>query len=124
MAKIELTFDQELNSSLQVGDTVWYVPTSNVGGYETASTSDTAFEKLGPVLEISPQYTKPIITVDLAPSFVPGSVTTSTFIMFSKDKTVNSAGLKGYYAELEFVNNSNKKIELFSVGSEVVQSSK
>jgi len=119
MAKIELTFDQELNSSLQVGDIIWYVPTSNVGGYETASTDDNAFEKLGPVTELSGQYLKPKITV-----VIPQNINTSTFIMFSKDKTVNSAGLKGYYAELEFVNNSNRKIELFSVGSEVVQSSK
>ena len=124
MAKIELTFDQELNSSLQIGDIIWYVPTSNVGGYETASTDDNAFEKLGPVTELSGQYLKPKITGDLIYNVIPQNISTSTFIMFSKDKTVNSAGLKGYYAELEFVNNSNQKIELFSVGSEVVQSSK
>ena len=119
MAQIKLTFDQDLNSSLQVGDTIWYVLTSDIGGYETALTSNNSFEKLGVVAEISPQYTKPIITVDLLPNFISNSVNTNTFIMFSKNKTVNSDGLKGYYAELEFSNNSNKKIELFSVGSEI-----
>jgi len=124
MAQIKLIFDQELNSSLQVGDTVWYAPTSNVGSYQTASTSDNAFEKLGVAIELSAQYTKPTITVDLEPSIIATNVTTSNFIMFSKNKAVNSSGLKGYYAELDFTNNSNKKIELFSVSSEVSQSSK
>ena len=124
MAQIKLIFDQELNSSLQVGDTVWYAPTSNVGSYQTASTNDNAFEKLGVVIELSAQYTKPTITVDLEPSIIATNVTTSNFIMFSKNKAVNSSGLKGYYAELDFTNNSNKKIELFSVSSEVSQSSK
>tara|TARA_R110001583_G_scaffold68544_4_gene194930 strand:+ start:527 stop:898 length:372 start_codon:yes stop_codon:yes gene_type:complete len=122
--KAKLTFDQDLNSSLQVGDIIWYVPTPEVGGYKTASTNDNAFEKLGPVTELSDQYLKPQVTVDLIYGVIPQNITTDTFIMFSKNKAVNSAGLKGYYAELEFVNNSNKKIELFSVGSEVVQSSK
>tara|TARA_R100001440_G_scaffold18787_2_gene31790 strand:- start:487 stop:861 length:375 start_codon:yes stop_codon:yes gene_type:complete len=124
MAQIKLTFDQDLNSSLQVGDTIWYVLTSDIGGYETALTSNNSFEKLGVVAEISPQYTKPIITVDLLPNFISNSVSTNTFIMFSKNKTVNSDGLKGYYAELEFSNNSNKRIELFSIGSEINESSK
>jgi len=48
----------------------------------------------------------------------------NTFIMFSKNNKVNSSSLKGYYAELEFVNNSNKKIELFAVSSEISESSK
>jgi len=32
--------------------------------------------------------------------------------------------LLGYYASVNFVNNSTDKIELFSVGSDVVESSK
>ena len=48
----------------------------------------------------------------------------NSFIMFSKSNNVNSASLKGYYAQVEFRNNSNKKAELFAVGSEIVQSSK
>ena len=123
--KVKLTFDQDLNSSLQVGDIVWYVTLDEVGGYKTASTNDNSFKKLGIVTELSDQYLQPQVTVDLiyGNSAISG-LNTLSFIMFSKNKAVNSAGLKGYYAELQFVNNSNKKIELFSVGSEVVQSSK
>ena len=50
---------------------------------------------------------------------LPGS-----FIMFGKDKKVNTSSLLGYYAEIKFVNDSTDKIELFSVGSAVAESSK
>ena len=47
-----------------------------------------------------------------------------SFIMFSKSNSVNMSALKGYYAEVEFKNESSDKIELFSVGSEINESSK
>ena len=47
-----------------------------------------------------------------------------SYIMFEKDKRVNSSSLIGYYAEVEFKNNRKDKIELFAVGSEVSENSK
>ena len=44
--------------------------------------------------------------------------------MFAKDKKVNTSSLLGYYADVKFVNNSTTKAELFSVGSEIAESSK
>ena len=50
---------------------------------------------------------------------------TTDFIFFSKDNTVNSSSVLGYYSEVKFENNSNEeKSELFSVGFEVTESSK
>ena len=46
------------------------------------------------------------------------------FIIFVKDNIVNTSSLIGYFAEAEFINYSNTPAELFSVGSEVVESSK
>ena len=46
------------------------------------------------------------------------------FIIFVKDNVVNTSSLIGYFAEAEFINYSNTPAELFSVGSEVVESSK
>ena len=46
------------------------------------------------------------------------------YIMFVKDKRVNSSSILGYYADVRLVNYSTEKIELFSVGSEVTVSSK
>ena len=46
------------------------------------------------------------------------------YIMFAKNKEVNSSSLKGYYAEIKFENYSTDKIELFAVTSEASESSK
>ena len=47
-----------------------------------------------------------------------------SFFMFSKDNTVNLASVLGYHAEVQFVNNSSKKAEMFSVGVDTFDSSK
>ena len=44
--------------------------------------------------------------------------------MFSKDNTVNLASVLGYHAEVQFVNNSDKKSEMFSIGSIIQLNSK
>tara|TARA_X000001382_G_scaffold128955_1_gene119827 strand:+ start:73 stop:1071 length:999 start_codon:yes stop_codon:yes gene_type:complete len=46
------------------------------------------------------------------------------YYFFVKDTSVNTSGLLGYYAEVKLANNSTSKAELFSIGSEVFQSSK
>ena len=46
------------------------------------------------------------------------------YIMFEKDKQVNSSSLIGYYADVKLINDSKGEIELFSLGSEVSESSK
>ena len=44
--------------------------------------------------------------------------------MFSKNDVANLGDVKGYFAEVKLENDSTEKIELFSVGSEVNESSK
>jgi len=46
------------------------------------------------------------------------------FILFSKSTPSNTTSLVGYYASANFVNNSNEKVELFSVGSQIAESSR
>ena len=46
------------------------------------------------------------------------------YYFFIKDSSVNTSGLLGYYAEVKMVNNSPQKAELFSIGSEIFESSK
>jgi len=48
----------------------------------------------------------------------------STYGMFVKNQVINMSGLSGYYATAKFKNNSKTKAELFSVSSEVSESSK
>ena len=51
-------------------------------------------------------------------------VTTSSFLLFSKDNDVNLSSMLGYYADVQFKNFSTSHAELFTVGAEVTQSSK
>ena len=44
--------------------------------------------------------------------------------MFSKNKAANNTSLLGYYAEVKLSNNSIDKAELFTLGSQIVPSSK
>ena len=104
MQLVALTIPGGINTSLQIGDAVYYSSINPVGssGF-TASSSHITF--IGTVTSI-----------DLSQSKV--------FIMFGKNKAVNSSSLIGYYADVKFVNNRTDKVELFSVGSEVSESSK
>ena len=53
-----------------------------------------------------------------------GPPTISDFIMFSKDNKANLSSLLGYYSLLKLRNNSIEKSEIFSVGTDWVESSK
>jgi len=74
-------------------------------------------------IEVQLLYT---ITVDDTNFVAPLSpvLNSDSFIMFKKNEIINMSGVKGYYAEVKFKNNSTEKTELFAVGSEIVQSSK
>ena len=96
------------NISLQVGDIAYYV-TPGTSGYNSDP------EIIGKISAIGKNF----IIVPTNPG-----VTADDFIMFSKNKAVNNSSLLGYYAEVKLSNDSTDKVELFSIGSEVTQSSK
>tara|TARA_R110001592_G_scaffold78332_1_gene235089 strand:+ start:218 stop:601 length:384 start_codon:yes stop_codon:yes gene_type:complete len=122
-----LTFGSEINFSIQVGDVLYFSPTTNVGGFNTVS-SPSSIVKFGVVAGLFPNGdgnqipSNSITCIYDENTLSPPSV--NDFIMFAKDKKVNSSSLVGYYAEVEFTNYSPEKIELFSIGSEVSESSK
>tara|TARA_R100000995_G_scaffold84668_2_gene64185 strand:+ start:217 stop:543 length:327 start_codon:yes stop_codon:yes gene_type:complete len=105
----KITFTRNIqNISLQVGDIAYYV-TPDPSGYNSGP------EIIGKISAIGKNFI--IVPTD------PG-ITADDFIMFSKDKAVNNSSLLGYYAEVKLSNDSTDKVELFSIGSEVTQSSK
>tara|TARA_R100001082_G_scaffold95746_1_gene63078 strand:- start:491 stop:877 length:387 start_codon:yes stop_codon:yes gene_type:complete len=123
-----LTFSSDVNVSLQVGDIVYYSPTATTGNFSTVNNTGTivtfgvvtAIYNDGDPTLLVPPFSIVVIYDDTAVS--PPVVT--DYIMFAKNKEVNSSSLKGYYAEIKLMNYSTEKIELFSVGSEVSESSK
>jgi len=124
-----LTFSSDINTSLQVGDIVYYSATTPVpgSGFSTVPAVSTIVT-FGIVTNIfnDGNVTPPIpphsilVMYDNTTTAPP----TSEYIMFSKNKEANSSSLIGYYADIEFRNYSTDRIELFSVGSEVSENSK
>ena len=51
-------------------------------------------------------------------------LTSSHYFFFSKDKAVNTSGILGYYALVEYRNHSKKQVEMFATGTEISISSK
>ena len=109
---INLVFSNEVNSTIQVGDIVYKsVITNGVAGSPIEIGACTAINA-----------TRTTITCDILE--YDDRPTTNDFILFAKDNKANLSSLKGYYAEVVMKNNSYNAVELYSVGSEVVMSSK
>lgn len=107
MANITITFPNALPVGIQVTDIAWYV-----------DTSESTQIKMGPIVAI----TGLSIVVNASAGVSPP--TTEDFVFYAKDPMTVVGALKGYYAEAQFVNNSTSYGELFSVGTEIFESSK
>tara|TARA_R100000808_G_C2134957_1_gene143434 strand:- start:1174 stop:1530 length:357 start_codon:yes stop_codon:yes gene_type:complete len=118
MAQIDIQI-QNINESVAIDDIVYYSsvnPTFQGGGHLLTSGQ---LHEIGPIISITPNVG---ITVD---NTISGNVPANgDFLMFSKDKTVNTSGLAGYYASVTFKNNDYQDARIFSVASEIEISSK
>ena len=123
-----------INASLQVDDIVYYTyGGTQQGGFDSQALVQNT-KKLGRVVSIDEAANSIVVEYDdlIDPDGVPNSgdeivvnpPPVGSYISFAKDKRVNTSSVVGYYAEIKFVNNSKKKIELYNVGSEVNQSSR
>ena len=134
MAIVTLTFPHEINTSAQVGDIVYYVPTIPIGAtnqwaqattpHDSADRNDV--RKIGVILTITSSPTISIITADMsaALSALYGPPQLGDFIMFSKDNKVNVGSLVGYYASIKLRNSSKDSAELYMVNCDFSESSK
>jgi hypothetical protein len=106
MSTTTLNFNFTLNTSLQVGDVVYYIE------------GEEPIKQIGP----STSIVGSVVTCDstLGDTTL---LSNDSYIFFSKDNEINTSGLVGYYAEVEFVNNSTEDAELFAVNSEIFVSS-
>ena len=112
MPTTDLTFPNNINVSVQIGDIIYYTPTTLNGIHNTAGT----IIELGFVTAINGNT----ITVDyIAALPQPGD-----FIMFAKDRSVNMSSLLGYFAKFRIRNNSQDKAEMYSIAVDVIDSSK
>ena len=111
MALQEIQLDQQLNSSLQIGDAIYFAVEDAHGVL-----GDTAF--VGNLFGIT---SSGFLVVDIDASVI---IPNNAFILFSKPIQINESSIKGYYADVTLENHSNKRAELFALSSEIVPSSK
>ena len=107
MANITLTFTNALPVNIQVGDVAWYL-----------DISESEEVKMGPISSINGLADVVNAAAGVSPP------TTADFVFYVKDPAGKVGQLKGYYAEIQFRNNTTKYAELFSVGTEIFESSK
>ena len=125
MATWTVQIPRDQYPSLQVGDKVLYSsPSDNLGGFNIVS---------------SPQILGDVESINNTTSLDDGTETTTLvignvgvnsnpllndFLLFEKDATVNMNSLLGYFAKMQFKNNDRSKAELFTVSTEINESSK
>ena len=114
-----------MNDSVQIGDELHWTPIDAATGEGTPL----ANSDIGIITGIGEKYVEVggeiggVIQTATVPAFSADVM----FFMFRKpayNGHTNISSLKGYYAEVEFTNSSTSKQELFTVGSEVTESSK
>ena len=96
------------NTSLQVGDIIYFL--------DSSGNSD-VIKKIGPVQSIADNYIVCNATGNLS------GLTQTSYIFFGKDNSKNTSGIIGYYAEVNLNNSSKDHAELFAVNSEIFISS-
>ena len=130
MAEYNIRFSKKINKSLQVNDYVYAI--------STGATTVSATDLVGRVSDVrntnfiadtddnnGNAITTGVFDNQNPPQEIALKVPSAgDFIMFRKDNRVNNCSLKGYYAEVTLTNTDVNKKELFSLGSEITESSK
>ena len=119
--EVVITFDEDINTSLSLNDTIHYVTATNIGNGNVIDSDD--LEEYS--LEIK-SIGKNTITVghDTGTNPPAAIFEEGDFVLFKKNSNINKSGVTGYYAEVTFGNSATGKAELFSVSSQINESSK
>ena len=97
-----LTFNDGVNSNLQVGDNIYFLADNAVASY---TLSGACTVKTATTITIPANGTAPAA---------------GKFVLFDKGGVVNQSGLLGFFAEVEMKHTTTSAAELFSVGSLIV----
>ena len=138
MAIVSIQFGKEINSSLQVGDTVYFCPQQSNNIETNFNIQNGDILEIGTVIEIynpndEGEYIIKVRTVVnesiVGQETILGTssqlpVANSDFIFFSKDNLVNTSSPIGYFASVKFVNDALVKSEMFATACEIFESSK
>tara|TARA_R100000805_G_C3626173_1_gene136943 strand:- start:5855 stop:6208 length:354 start_codon:yes stop_codon:yes gene_type:complete len=117
MSNIILKLKQPINTSLQsnTGDIIYFVKMDN--GQATGN-----IKKLGECIAISKDNEYFNVTVSVGNNME--TPDPDDYLFFGKNSVVGASGVTGYFAEVEMKSDSTDSVELFAVGSDIVESSK
>ena len=116
MPTIEINLNTAtVNISCQVGDTAYYVPITQSGGFDV---SNGDIVEIGTIVLATPS----LIQCEIDATTPPPSA--GDFILFSKDSVANLNGMLGYYMLVEMACTDTDSAELFSLNSGYIESSK
>ena len=125
---VTLTFNGQVNASLSIGDTVYYVNSiSDIGAFDTSDTDGVSnIIELGVVMSIAQNVGTFTLQVNEEAGVLSGdnAPVINSFILFSKDNNAELSSILGYYNKIRLENNSTEKAVLFSVAVDVTESSK
>ena len=121
MATFTLQFTT-LNVSIQPTDVVYACLTENeqAGVNTPGVTTNTKPFPIGEVKSVNHANGKVVVDLTIEPTFTSGG----HYYFFSKDNRANMSGILGYYALVEYRNDSKKQAEIFATGVEYSISSK
>ena len=121
----QLTLQNELNVSLQKGDTIYYCDTYNAqaGKNHPNSTINTKTKKLGKVTNVDRATL--VVDVQVPIPNMPNNLNLNNkYLLFSKDRRGNYSGVIGYFMEVEYRNYSTLKSEIFATAVSYTDSSR
>ena len=129
MLVVQITNITNLNTSLQVGDMIYVTSINNSNPLFNSNNQNgfdiNASNRVGILRKIEQNPLIPTtytLSIDNSAPYG-ATVDVSDFLMFSKYNQSDD-DIKGYYMEVKLVNDSKQKAELFSLSSEVTESSK
>jgi len=116
-----ITLSSEIqNTSLQLGDIAYYSSNlESLGGGQVAGEP----KRIGVIINFGVNEDG-LGFIQVHSDDAVDAPSKNDFLMFAKDASVNTSGLKGYFADVTFVNDSMDKAELFAISSDVGESSK
>lgn len=116
MLILTFQFNNELNVSLAVGDTAYYVPTNSSAQFQVNSSDIIEIGRVKTVQAMSFSCVTNLMEADYPSK--------QDYIFFSKDNKANQSSVLGYYAKVQLKNNSKTEAEIFNVSADVFDSSK
>ena len=120
--EVVITFNEDINISLSLEDTIYYVVFDNIGDGDVIDSDD--LEEYSLEIKSIGKNTITVAHDNVQVPPVANIFEQGDFVLFKKNSLFNKSGVTGYYAEATFTNNAKGKAELFSVSSQINESSK